>query len=1533
MDYSQSVLRLHRYEDLGFAVPINASLPSRFRINGAIQASYTTAQVVLLLIPSAVFLLLFPIRAFQLRRASLKVLPNYTGAIKAVLTVTIATVELATLILCLTSTPRPDGPTIATNVVSLVAALAVCQLSFFEHGRSVKPSNLLIFYMLASVICEGVLLRSFYLNYGNSATAPVLTAAFGLKFLFLICESVNKRSYLREPYKELPIEQTVSDLNRAFLFWVNDLIRLGNSKLLTYSDLPSLDDGLKSRDLRVRMEETWDKIKPKEGSEGGGALLWALFKFFRGSLLLNAIPRLMVIAFRYSQPIFISSTIRYVSEPVTKLSEQDVTGYYLIFAAFVIYAGTGVSFCIYYQSHNRIRVQSRGALIGLIHARCLTMRDGVYDDAAAVTHMSSDTDIAENFAWLCQETWAQMVEFLIGMSMLWNQLGWWCLTPLVIVALFSQVAGWAGSKIDKSIADWQKARQKRIALTTSMIDYIKNIKMMGMTSTVMARVQDSRMIDIGKRVDFNWIVVYFNLTCKIPPTARTLKAAANDVTTTANAIGILAPVVTLIVYAVDAHLRGKDSLDPTTAFTSIAIITLVTTPANMLLLVFPQFASIYGCAARIQKYLLEPSRDDKRILLEPHSSISGPSGNGHAGENVVNGKPAVDKSLAVIIEDVVLRPAAAADICLSGVSAQLNKSSLNVICGAIGTGKTTLARAILGDVTPDSGSISVSTKRIAYCAQKPWLINASIKTMVCGPTSGTEIDEEWYKTVIHACGLEEDIEQLSGADSEAVGSRGATLSGGQRQRVALARAVYSRPEIIILDDVLSALDAKTEAHVAEMLLGPDGIFRKQGTTVILITHATQHLPLADLILVLANSKIEEQGTWDDLRSSTGYVSKLQVKEVDSRSAQNAANEKPSTVPGTTPPSKNDILDLSRSTGDLSLYSYYFKCVGLPLLAMFLICNMTYGATLAITPTILGAWSESGGLHMWFYTGMYALSSLLAFVAMGSVIWATLILIAPKSGEVLHQRLLKIIMGAPLSYFTVTDTGVTLNRFSQDISYVDQSLPINLMSSSFQFFKLISQLVLLFLTQAFIAINTPFLFLVLYFLQKLYLHTSRQVRFLDIELRAEVLSNFLETVEGISHIRAFGWQSQSIDQNIKKLDVSQGPNYIMHAIQQWLTLVLDMLVAGLAVLVVSLAIAFKASTTGGQIGIALNVILTISSTLVRLLESWTQLETSLGAISRIKTLEETLLPEDKESEDFEPSPEWPDKGAIEFREVVAAYNPETIALKGISVKILPGQKVGICGRTGSGKSTLLLSILRLIELESGSITIDGLNLSTLPREKIRESLIVIPQDTFVLDDSIRLNVDPSGTVSDEEIITALEKVQLWNVIKSRGTGGGSASSSNTAVPSGTTTPTNEMTANGASTPKKEEVDPLKAPLKGSPLSHGQFQLFGLARALLLKDRSRILILDEATSNVDAKTDELMQRIIREEFTKHTILTIAHRLDTIRDADTILFMDKGKVVEVGTPDELLAKKVNKDASGDEEEEGGDKAWFREMWDNAH
>jgi len=281
------------------------------------------------------------------------------------LTGTIAATELAALVLHTTLALHPAGIIFVAYAIHLVAALAICYLSFLEHGRSVKPSDLLIIYVLASVVCEGVLLPDVLINRKTSTTLPVEIAALGLKVLLLVLESISKQSYLRPPYKELPVEQTAGAINDAFLCWMNRLIILGHSKLLSNADLPGLNDGLKSRDLRARMENVWGKTgecwtfntsltenitnftlaKPaqKGNTEGAKILLWALFQLLKGSLLINAVPRITLIIFRFSQPILINKAVKYLTEPAMETKEQDTTGYYLILATLVIYIGSGVS--------------------------------------------------------------------------------------------------------------------------------------------------------------------------------------------------------------------------------------------------------------------------------------------------------------------------------------------------------------------------------------------------------------------------------------------------------------------------------------------------------------------------------------------------------------------------------------------------------------------------------------------------------------------------------------------------------------------------------------------------------------------------------------------------------------------------------------------------------------------------------------------------------------------------------------------------------------------------------------------------------------------------------------------------------------------------------------------------------------------------------------------------------------------------------------------------------------------------------------
>lgn len=279
-------------------------------------------------------------------------------------------------------------------------------------------------------------------------------------------------------------------------------------------------------------------------------------------------------------------------------------------------------------------------------------------------------------------------------------------------------------------------------------------------------------------------------------------------------------------------------MDAKTAFTSIAIISLVTNPANYCLTILAQGPVGFASLDRIRNYLTQPSRDDSRLdTRTPHSDGK--------GDDDTLSPTLLDTAfdLAISIDNVTIRPSPTAEPILEDVNLKVRSGSMVMISGVVGTGKTSLAKAILGDIRPDCGTISVASKRIAYCAQTPWLPNDDIKNIICGPVDKDDVDEQWFNEVVFSCGLQQDISILPYGDRTLIGSRGITLSGGQRQRVALARAVYSRLPIVILDDVLSALDKNTEHHVAEHLLGSKGLFRRLQTTAVVITHSSKTSPL------------------------------------------------------------------------------------------------------------------------------------------------------------------------------------------------------------------------------------------------------------------------------------------------------------------------------------------------------------------------------------------------------------------------------------------------------------------------------------------------------------------------------------------------------------------------------------------------------------------------------------------------------------------------------------------------------------------
>lgn len=410
---------------------------------------------------------------------------------------------------------------------------------------------------------------------------------------------------------------------------------------------------------------------------------------------------------------------------------------------------------------------------------------------------------------------------------------------------------------------------------------------------------------------------------------------------------------------------------------------------------------------------------------------------------------------------------------------------------------------------------------------------------------------------------------------------------------------------------------------------------------------------------------------------------------------------------------------------------------------------------------------------------------------------------------------------------------------------------------------------------------PGIVIALYLLQKFYLRTSRQLRLLDLQAKAPIYKQLIEVVDGLPTIRAFQWQ-RSIEVTILDLlDRSQRPHYLLYSIQRWLNLVLDLLVAATAVILVAMAVLTKSSSPG-SIGLAMLNVLGFSSSLASLISSWTQLETSLGAISRLRAFEKATPAEDEHdtAPHEPPTDSWPSSGKVEFRDVTATYATGQYAepaLQNVSLVFRPGEKVAICGRTGSGKSTLLSTLFRLLDY-SGNILLDDVNITEVAHETLRSRLITVPQDPVLFDGSLRSNlvVEQPGatagdiinhqTISDEEVIEVLEMLDMWSVISPRG---------------------------GLAT----EIEDLG-------LSHGQKQLICLARAILRKHVGKVVVLDEAMSSVDDRTAELMIKALRTEFQHHTIVSVVHRLDTIRDFDTVVVLDQGRVMRKGTPDNTLA-----------------------------
>ncbi|TGO56919.1 hypothetical protein BELL_1374g00010 [Botrytis elliptica] len=1407
-------------------------------------------DVILSIVPSVILLLLLPIRIWMLRGQPRKVNSSFLHSNKLLFLGVFTIMQTAYLVMNITTSTLKTRATIPAAALLLVDALGLFALSHIEHLHSVRPSALINVWLLLTLPFDMARARSLWLVHANNPTAAVFTSALGVKIMVIIAEAVEKRHILLDRYRNASPETTSGIYSRSFFWWLNTLMTTGFQRVIKNEDLYPIGEEMSSHYLYSRARSTWDA----SNQTGSYSLLWSTLKATRGAFTLGIVPRLCTTGFKYAQPFLLERTVGFANDE----TQPDSIGWSLTGAFGLVFLGLAVFNGAYYHMAYRFNTAVRGSLVSLIYAKTVDLSITALDESVAVTLMANDTStICEGFTNI-HELWAVPIELGIAMYLLYRQLGLPFLAPFSIALLCTAgillMANWMGNaqKI------WIRGIQTRIDITTSMLGSMKAVKMLGFTDSLTTMVQSLRVKEVYLSQLFR------RLLC-----GRVFLA---------NSTGIIAPLVTFTVFVISANVTGR-TLSTSTAYTSLSLIALLADPMNTLVRTIPQINSAVACFERIQTFMLSDARKDHRLPLVGSQSSEATSDSSQCIE-LKDMSTVIHPSAMIIAQNASFAWSQDALPVINDFSFTLPCSQSLFIIGPVGCGKSTLLKGLLGETPSSKGFIYAKTARTAYVEQSPWIQNGTIQDNILGPSI---FDSPWYDQVVRACALEHDIAILPNGSATRVGSGGISLSGGQKQRLALARAVYAKNEFIILDDVFSGLDPETEEQVFKRLFGKQGLFQEMGTTIILVTHAVHRLAYSDYIIALdQSSQIIEQGAFDYLKTSGGYVENLDARhrseERDSEEVDAKATTQKQSPFATVENDDlmNGVADLNRQTGDASVYQYYFASIGWVPTGVFFLLVLIFGAASKLPEIALTYWTRAvaveGNKANPYWLGIYGMLSAIAMLGFVASISHLMLYMMPKSAKVLHQRLLDSVMGAPLSFFTATDTGTTTNRFSQDMSIIDGDLPYALVDLSLSIVQASMGAILMSLSAGYFAATIPVIVL-----QKFYLRTSRQMRLLDLEAKSPLYSHFIETLSGLTTIRAFGWTEKFREQNLAFLDTSQKPYYLLFCIQRWLGLVLDLLVTALAVILMVLIVKLRTDISPGYVGLALLNVMTFNQSLTLIIKEWTLMETAVGAVSRLKSFAATTVSENLPSE-VESVPEnWPAFGAIEFKNVKASYTSTSVpVIHDLNLSIKPGEKIGICGRSGSGKSSLIAALFRMLELHPGSsILIDGIDISAIPRQTVRARLNAVPQDPFFLRSTIRTNADPYNVHTDLQIISALEKVQLWSLISSKGG--------------------------------------LDAQLDTEFFSHGQRQLFCLARAILRG--GRIIVLDEATSSVDSETDKLMQRVIREVFEGCTILAVAHRLDTIADFDRIVLLGKGEVVESGRFGELM------------EREGA----FRELYDS--
>lgn len=855
---------------------------------------------------------------------------------------------------------------------------------------------------------------------------------------------------------------------------------------------------------------------------------------------------------------------------------------------------------------------------------------------------------------------------------------------------------------------------------------------------------------------------------------------------------------------------------------------------------------------------------------------------------------------------------------LSGINLNIKQGEFVIITGTIGTGKSSLLAAISGMMHKVSGRVQTAGEVIS--AGQPWIQNATVRDNI---TFGKDFDSSWYKTVIKACSLPRDFDILPAGDLTEVGERGITLSGGQKARINLARAVYNFPDVILLDDVLSAVDA----HVGKSIMQECICGLLAEKTRLLATHQLSMLEYADRIVFLDGSGRATIGTVEELRkTSTAFNSLMEFNDRGSEEEEEIVDDEIELYEGDdeaaefataasiarTESSKTDAgADSKKGNGALmqaedratdgiagEVYLDFVRhgsggtgwFIIVVLFTVIILANFCQ----IFTNVWLSYWTSSKfpGRTEGFYIGIYVMFGVLAALLMYGFFF-TVTFIGTQTSKNLHLIAVKTIFHAPMHFFDSSPLGRILNRFTHDTETMDNELSdqtrLLFMSTSLS----TATYILVICYIPWFAIALVGLFSIFLITSSFYRASAREIKRLDSLGRSRVFAHFAESLSGVSTIVAYHQKDRFVKGIEKNIDRMNAAYYLTMANQRWLSVRLDLVGCSTTIIVTLLCVTHQFDINASSVGLVVSSLLQIVPMISLIVREMATVENGMNAVERLHHYA-YKLPQEANFHITEtaPPPDWPSEGRMEFANVSMSYKPDLPpALLNFNASVRGGEKIGICGRTGAGKSTIMTAIYRLVEIQQGTISIDGIDVSRLGLHELRSKLSIIPQDPVLFQGTVRSNIDPFGDYSDAELWDALRRAWLVDRTELARVQELEARGINTS----------EIIKNGGEVSRSYGLPKFHLDRnvddEGSNYSLGERQLLALATALVRN--TRILILDEATSNVDFATDSKIQSTIVREFGHCTILCIAHRLRTILNYDRILVMDQGQIAEFDTP----------------------------------